>query len=204
MVFILARGNGRERLAGPPHPGLGHGDAAGTGNTAQRLAPVGLLQPPLGLRLSDPRRQLGRQGDHEGLFPLIEAATLLLLHHQNADHLTLVHDGCTEEGAERLFGDIGQEFETGMRGGISQVDQLFPLTHQTDDALLVRQGHLADCGRGQAVGSRQAIAAHLGFRDIDGAAVHCHGVPGLAHQCLQGLLEGIGLGHALDDTSQFR
>ena len=34
MVFILARGNGRERLAGPPHPGLGHGDAAGTGNTA--------------------------------------------------------------------------------------------------------------------------------------------------------------------------
>ena len=59
-----------------------------------------------------------------------------------------MHDGGTKEGAERLFGNIGQEFETGMRGSISQVDQLFPLTHQTDDALLVGQSDLADRGRG--------------------------------------------------------
>ena len=93
MIFILARRDGIERLARTPHPGLGDGDATRPGNTAQRLAPVGLLQPPLGLCLSDMRCQLGRQRDHEGLFPLIETAAFFLLHHQNADHLTLVHDG---------------------------------------------------------------------------------------------------------------
>ena len=46
-----------------------------------------------------------------------------------ADHLTLVHDGGAKEGAERLFGNIGQEFETGVSGGIGQVDQLFSLPH---------------------------------------------------------------------------
>ncbi len=121
VILILARGDGVELLAGPPHPGLGHGDAAGTGNTTQRLAPVGLLQPALGLGLGDPGRQLGRQGHHEGLFPLIEEAALLLLHHQNAHHLTLMHDGGAEEGAKCLFGHIGQELEAGMGGASARL-----------------------------------------------------------------------------------
>ena len=57
---------------------------------------------------------------------------------------------------------------------------------------------------GQAVGGRQTVAAHLWLGDIDGAAVHRHGEPGLAHQCLQGLFEGVGLGHAFHDASEFR
>ena len=204
VVLVLARGDAVERLARAPHPGLGDGDATGPGDAAQRLAPVGLLQPALGLGLGDAGRQLRRQGDHEGLFPFIEQPALFLLHHQNADHLALVHDGGTEEGAKRLFRDIGQKLETGVRRGIGQVDQLFPLAHQTDYALLERQGGFAHSRLGQPIGRRQSIAAHVGLGDINGAAVHRHGEPGLAHQCLQGLFEGVGLGHALDDASEFR
>lgn len=115
-----------------------------------------------------------------------------------------MHDGSAEEGAKRLFRHIGQELETGVRGGIGKVDQLFTLTHQADDTLLERQGGLAHGRFGQTIGRSQSIAAHVRLGHIDGAAVHRHGEPGLAHQCLQGLFEGVGLGHAFHDASEFR
>ena len=82
--------------------------------------------------------------------------------------------------------------------------QYLPVVGYRPDALFEGQSDLANGRGGQTIGGRQPVAAHVGFRDIDGAAVHLHGMPGLADQGLQGLLEGIGLGHALDDTSQFR
>ena len=204
VLLILARCDGAELLARPPHPGLGHGDATGAGDTTQWLAPVGFLQPALGLGLGDARGQLGCQRHHEGLLPLIETATVFLLHHQNAHHLALVHDGSTEEGAKRLFRNIRQELETGVGGGIGQVDQLFALAHQTDDTLLERQGCLAHRRLGQTIGRSQSVAAHVRLRHIDGTAVHRHGPPGLADQCLQSQLQSVGFGHAFDDASEIR
>ncbi len=129
--------------------------------------------------------QLGRQGYHEGFFAFVETAMFHLLHHQHAEHAAVVNDGYTKEGMKTLFTGGLQVMESGVTGGIFQIDRFGTLANLTDNALGRRQTDLANRFLIQPLGSTEHIALMHRVKQEDGTHLSLHRLLNAAHDQIE-------------------
>ena len=207
VVALLARygveiGHRRHHDGGADADTLRTGDAADTrvDGIALRAAFHGHVARDQ--RVRDDPGELRRERDQEGLFALVEAPALRLLHHQYAQYVALVNDGHAQESVERLLTDIRQELEVGMLFRILQVDRLFALGDQSHQTFPQGQGRLVDLVRVQPFGCAEHKALQRPIMDIDAADFRPHRHADARDDNAQDAVEGIGRVQFQDNVAQ--
>lgn len=110
-----------------------------------------------GFGVGDHSGELGRHRDQKGLFRLIKAAPLMLLHHQHPQHIPLMDDGHPKEGVESLLTG-GLKVNIGrVDRGVLQVQRLGALPDQPHNPLTGGQAGVADRFRVEPLGCHQDI-----------------------------------------------
>ncbi len=87
----------------------------------------------------------------------------LVLHGENAEHLSAAHDGHAQEGFVRVFTGFRTVGEMRVAGRVRQVDRFRGFADQTDQAFALFQAGVVDGGAVEAFGGEQ-------FQDLAGAA----------------------------------
>lgn len=152
--------------------------------------------------MGDNAGELRTHGDEEGFFALVELAALLLLHHQNAHHPTVVDDRGAKEGGETFFTGFGEVAITGVIGGVLEVQRLLAGTYQADEAFVGCHADLADGALVQALGGHEHEAVGFRVQQVDRADLAAHGLLDPLHDDRQRRLQILGGVHFLDDLAQ--
>ena len=171
---------------------LADGRAGGAGlaviDGGQFLVGVELFEQRAGgVGVGDHRRELRRDGDQEGLLALVETARVALLHHQDAEHVTVVHHRHAEEGVEGVFAGFRQVMEFRVREGVFQVDGLLAQAHLPHQTLGKPQADPADRLALEALGGHQHVTLFAVVAKVDGTHLGAHGIAhALGHQIQSG------------------
>ena len=154
------------------------------------------------LRVGDNTGKLGRQGDQERLFAFVKASALGLLHDEYAEHIALVNDGYTEEGVKGLFAQALKQLEARVVLGAFQVDRLFALGDESDEAIARTKACNPHLVLVEALGCAQHIAAAAGISEVHAAHLRAHRVAHAAHDDLQRIAQAFGGVYLLNDMAQ--
>ena len=153
-------------------------------------------------RVRDDRGELRRHGDEEGFLVFVETAALALLHHQHAQHFTVVDDRHAEEGAEQFFARALDELELRVGGGVLEVQRFLAAGHVAYEAFVPREAEAALQRLVQTLCGHEDVAAGGRVDEVDRADLGVHLLAHAAHDDGEGLGEIAGRGDFLHDAAQ--
>ena len=125
-----------------------------------------------------------------------------LLHHQHAQQVALMHDGCAKKRVERLFTEALDPLKLWMGARVIEVQRLLSCRYPAHQTLVKRQAKLAYLVFVQTL-SRPKNQFFRGLVvKIDRANIGLHRGAHLRHDQHQGILQRVGSVHVLNQTSQ--
>ena len=146
--------------------------------------------------------QLCGHRDQKGHTIFTKGGVGTALHHQHSQQLTVVDDGHAKEGMKAFLAGLGEIFEARVGGGIGQIERLFALADQADQALRGVQPHGADGLGIQAIAGHEDVFTPLLVLEVDRADFHPHRPLDAGDDDLQGLIQVLGIGDFLNDAPQ--